>query len=498
MSMDKKINIPLETTAQYQSLSQLNVQFWNQDRQTAILQFQITRNNYPLALSEENVKVFIALESGDSFLVDDKLDFVDQLNGVVSYIIPDDFMKVATEVKGQVYVTTLDEEEVVVQRQFTFTVANDLIADLSAEDKIREFKYFSDMRAEVAEMMTKLNSDFENMNDYVTQVQDTTQQGIAALTKLIDDKEKAYNDNHVAKMKELDDKGTAYSTKFDEDKQYMDEKFEAFKTSVNGSGLVTTGQSKDWQKVKLTSDSGIRTYLTKGSVKDIKALNSGFYETVVAGTTDATEFPKVAYGSYVEIDVMKADAGRMQVKLVINGTGRTFNRYIHTDASNDTGWLEVPQFVDISTMETTQGSQAKATTAENNAKVYIDNKLLNDKSLIYNGSANGVGTDLTLSETLDNFVFLYIYGVANGAIYFTATGNPMDNNNITVSCTNVVDSDGNGGGHYEALLSKTSRTKLRITNDVYFDFGSGNGSGANANKITINKIIGVRKYANIN
>ena len=498
MSMDKIANLQLETTAQYQSLSKLNVQFWNQDRETAILQFRITRNDYPLALSEENVKVFIALESGGSFLVDDKLEFFDQLNGVVSYTIPTDFMKVAKEVKGQVYVTTLDEDEVVVQRQFAFNVANDLIADLPAEDKIREFKYFSDMREEIAQMMTKLNSDFENMNDYVTQVNQATEDGIDALTKLIDDKEKAYNANHEAKMKELDDKGALYTQQLDEDKQYMDEKFEAFKTSVNGSGLVTTGQSKDWQKVKLTSDSGIRTYLTKGSVKDIKALSSGFYETVVTGTTDATEFPKVSYGSFVEIDVMKADGGRTQLKLVISGTGRTFNRYIHTNASNDTGWLEVPQFADITTMETTSGSQTKATTAENNAKVYTDNKVANIHTVLYNGSANGVGTDLVLSETLDNFVFLYIYGVANGVVYFTTTGNPMDNNNITVSCTNVIDSDGNGGGHYEALLSKTSRTKLRITNDVYFDFGSGVGSGANANKITINKIIGVRKYANIN
>lgn len=56
MSMNKIKNIPLETTATYQALSNLNVQFSNQDTQTAILQFQITRNNYPLALSEEMLK----------------------------------------------------------------------------------------------------------------------------------------------------------------------------------------------------------------------------------------------------------------------------------------------------------------------------------------------------------------------------------------------------------------------------------------------------------
>src|SRR5699024_4664543 len=116
MPMSKIKDIKLETTADYQSISGLNVQFWNQDKGTAILQFNITRNNYPLGLSEENVKVFIALESGDSFLVDDNLDYVDELNGVVAYTIPVNFMRVASKVTGQVYVTTLDEEEVVVQR----------------------------------------------------------------------------------------------------------------------------------------------------------------------------------------------------------------------------------------------------------------------------------------------------------------------------------------------------------------------------------------------
>ena len=497
MPMSKIKDIKLETTATYQPLSDLNVRFWSQDKNTAELRFIITRNQFPLSLSKENVKVIIALESGSSFISSDDFIIDSEVEGVARYIIPTDFMRVASNVTGQVYVTTLDKEEIIVERQFKFTVSNDLLSDYPSEDKLRYIKTFDDLRNEIASRVSKLESDMETMEDYVVQVQDTTQEGITALTNLIKQKQDAYNANHTAKMKELNDKGTEYTTKFDDDKVYMDDKFQAFQESVNGSGLVTTGQSKDWQKVKLTSDSGIRTYLTKGSVKDIKALSSGFYETVVAGTTDATEFPKVSYGSFVEIDVMKADGGRTQLKLVINSTGRTFNRYIHTDASNDTGWLEVPQFADITTMETTSGSQAKATTAENNAKQYTDNKVLNDKTLIYNGSANGVGTDLNLSETLDNFVFLFIYGSASG-VYFTATGNPMDNNNITVSCTNVIDSEGNGGGHYEALLSKTSRTKLKITNDVYFDFGSGIGSGANANKITINKIIGVRKYANIN
>ncbi|AWQ92707.1 hypothetical protein CSC52_1537 [Staphylococcus aureus] len=46
--------------------------------------------------------------------------------------------------------------------------------------------------------------------------------------------------------------------------------------------------------------------------------------------------------------------------------------------------------------------------------------------------------------------------------------------------SNLPDGDGNGGGVYEFGLTKSSRTSLTISNDVYFDLGSQRGSGANA------------------
>ena len=498
-NLDKNSIINMENTASYQPRSNLNVVFSTADRDSAVFIFNVTKGNKPLLLSSENVIGHIALKHSDGSFVKDTLHFTEpDINGRFEYYIPNDILKREGTVTMQIFISEKGNSNVTVaERIVTFDIEKSIVSQISAETKLQYIVEYDELKAIIANRVTDIEDNMANAEDYVSQLKQAREKGLSDIEIAKADSEKALNDLADKRLEEISDKAREYSSKFDDDKQYMDEKFEAFKTSVNGSGLVTTGQSKDWQKVKLTSDSGIRTYLTKGSVKDIKALSSGFYETVVAGTTDATEFPKVSYGSFVEIDVMKADGGRTQLKLVISGTGRTFNRYIHTNASNDTGLLEVPQFADITTMETTSGSQAKATTAENNAKQYTDNKVLNDKTLIYNGSANGVGTDLNLSETLDNFVFLFIYGSASG-VYFTATGNPMDNNNITVSCTNVIDSEGNGGGHYEALLSKTSRTKLKITNDVYFDFGSGIGSGANANKITINKIIGVRKYANIN
>ncbi|HDE6229521.1 TPA: hypothetical protein PDR13_002743, partial [Staphylococcus aureus] len=88
-----------------------------------------------------------------------------------------------------------------------------------------------------------------------------------------------------------------------------------------------------------------------------------------------------------------------------------------------------------------------------------------------------------------NYSILLVSGTYPGGVIegFGLTALP---NAIQLSKANVVDSDGNGGGIYECLLSKTSSTTLRIDNDVYFDLGKTSGSGTNANKVTITKIMG--------
>ncbi|MDW4214010.1 BppU family phage baseplate upper protein [Staphylococcus saprophyticus] len=483
MSMDKITNVKLETTANYQSLSKLGVSFWNQDTNTAILQFHITRNNYPLSLSQENVKVFIALESGDSFLVDDNLNYVDELNGVVAYTIPTDFMRVAKNVIGQIYVTTLDQEQTIVQRKFTFDVANDLIASLPAEDKIREIKYFADMRAEVAEMMTKLNNDFENMNDYVSQVNQTTEDGIAALTNLINTKQDVYNANHTAKMKELNDKGSEYSAKFDDDKVYMDDKFQAFKESVSGSGVVTTGQSANWQKYKLTADNGNVNFINvKNNLETYQNLSVGNYYTAETPITGKGETSTAGFTT-----VEARDSGLKRITFRPYNSNQIFIKRFYTEWRD---WEHVG--LDPATVETPTESQNKANTAENNAKQYTDEKYNRRNKILFEGTASGVGTAINLDEDLDNFIMLYIIGDFPGG-EFSALGNPIGTRNININTYNLVGLDATDAISYECSLKKVDRQKLEINSDNYVNILTGEGSGANANKFTIQKIIGVYK-----
>ena len=478
MSMNKIANIKLETTANYQSLSGLNVQFWNQDKGTAVLQFNITRNNYPLALSEENVKVFIALESGDSFLVDDNLDYVEELNGVVAYTIPDNFMKVASKVTGQVYVTTLDEEEVVVQRQFTFNVANDLIADLPAEDKIREIKYFSDMRVEVAQMMEKLNNDFANMNDYVTQVEQTTQDGITALTNLIQQKQDAYNANHTEKLNEITTTGDDYTSQLVEDKNYVDAKISEFQTAVNQSGLVTDGDAESWQKYKLTDDSGVLPIVNlRGDLEALQALPSGFHYISFVPITGMGQTSSTGF-----VTVWESNDG--QVKHISFKPYNSTQEFIMRYYREWSGWENK-----FDGLEKSIDAQSKANVAENNAKLYTDEKMSTLHEVLFTGSVNGVSKNIILNDDYNNFDEVRLF-------YSTLGGRDSkvvkakETSQIVIYSFNLTNSDGGNGDISETVIDRVNGTTLKISNEVRFNLL--NQTGGSTSGITITEIVGVK------
>ena len=490
MAMNKIQDVKLETTATYQPLSDLNVRFWSQDKNTAELRFIITRNKFPLSLSKENVKVIIALESGTSFISSDDFIIDSEVEGVARYIIPTDFMRVASNVTGQVYVTTLDREEVIVERQFKFTVSDDLLSDYPSEDKLRYIKTFDDLRTEISSRVSKLESDMETMEDYVTQVQDTTQEGITALSTLIQQKQDAYNANHTEKLNEITTTGDDYTSQLVEDKNYVDAKISEFQTAVNQSGLVTDGDAKNWQKYKMVKDDGSRTYLTKGSFADVHALEPGYYETVT-NDTPTQGFPEgVSNAAFVEIDVTKSGSSRKQIKVVQSYNSKTFVKHIHTDGL-DNGWKQVAIVDDLASLETVNSSQNKANAAENNAKVYTNEKINNQHSVLFEGAVNGVGQTINMTESMFNYNMIIVSGsTPAGDFDKPVLVNQNSGDNIIINVMNLVDSSGNLGSAYELKLAKTNETTLTIANDVFFDYGTNSGSGPNANRFTIKRIEG--------
>ena len=489
MAINKIAKIPLETTAYYQALTKLNVSFWTQDKGTSTLQFIITRNNFPIALTGEDVKVILALESEGSFISTDELDLDNEVEGVVTYTIPSTFLAVAKNVTGQIYVAVGDDETVV-QRKFSFKVENDLLSEIPSEEKIRYIKMFDDLKVDMEARLGTLDTALSRLEENIEDVNNARDNGVAAINNLYNAKLTTFNQNFDDKMLEISNATTELNDYVDNSLADMTQKKNEFDDAVIGSGLITEGSTSDWQKYKLTNEDGKRVYLNKGSFTNVADLQPGYYETV-STATPTQGFPSV-FGNeaYIEIDVTQSDQDRKQITVTQSSRGQTFVKFIHTDGI-DNGWKEIAYINESDPFETINGSSNKANTAENNAKQYTDSKVQSINTVLFEGTANGVNTTINLNESLDNFIVLYIFANFPGGTV-PVLGNPYGSNVIPIQLTNIIDSAGQGGGIYEAVISKTSRTQLKITSDVFYDLGSQEGSGANANKITITKIVGVR------
>ena len=486
MAMDKIANVNLETSANYQSLSDLNVQFWNQDKNTAVLQFKITRNDFPLSLSKENVEVFIKLESGVSYIVDSTevtdggFEIIDELNGIVSYTIPAEFMTVAQSVTGQVYVATKDREEVVVHRKFSFEVAEDLLSTIPASEKLKEIKLFAQLRDEVSDTMAKLNEDFANMQDYVTMVNQAATDGVNQLNTLSEDKLSEYNSNHTEKLNTMTTTGENYTAQFVEDKNYVDEKISEFEQKVMDSDVVTQGEAGDWQKYKLTDDSGVLPIVNlRGDLEALQALPSGFYYISFVPITGMGQTSSTGF-----VTVWESNGG--QVKHISFKPYNSSQEFIMRYYNEWSGWENK-----FDGLEKSIDAQAKANTAESNAKVYTDEKVKNQHSVLFEGSVNGVGQTINMTESMSNYNLIIVSGsTPAGDFDRPVLINQNSGNNIIINVMNLVDSNGNLGSVYELKLDKTNETTLTIANDVFFDYGTNEGSGKDANRFTIKRIEG--------
>lgn len=504
MAMDKIGNINLETSANYQNLSNLNVQFWNQDKETAVLQFKITRNDFPLSLSKENVEVFIKLESGANYIVDNTevtdggFEIIDELNGIVSYTIPTEFMTVAQSVTGQVYVATKDREEVVVQRKFSFEVAEDLLSTIPASEKLKEIKLFAQLRDEASDTMAELNEDFANMQDYVTMVNQAATDGVKQINTLSDDKLTEYNSNHNVKLNEITTTGDNYTTQFVDDKNYVDEKISEFEQKVMDSDVVTQGEAGDWQKYKLTDDDGSRQYINKGTITDITTLEPGYYETVSNDDPTTQNFPPGFTGAaYTQIDVTIGGSNRKQIEVVHSYQGKVWRRYIHTDGTRDSGWLEIPLVNDASELENKDGAQAKANTAESNAKVYTNKVVSETNEVIFMGSAKNIGSTITLSKPYTDYdeLKIFVYGHGAAETYIRDTD---PNRKIVMYSFNITDSDASNGDIVETHIEKNSPTNLEITHAGSYNFPTNSGNTESILGVEVYKIVGVRYHENLN
>ncbi|HFD6002766.1 TPA: phage baseplate upper protein [Staphylococcus aureus] len=593
--------IELQTTSQYNPVIDTNISFYESDRGTGVLNFAVTKNNKPLSISKHNAMTSIVLKT-DNFddehgaYISDELTIVDAINGRMQYVIPNEFLKYTGRVHAQAYFTQNGSNNVIVERQFSFNIQNDLISNFDGKTKLVYIKSIQDLTESVKEEVEDLKKSLSDTKSLVTEIDSRINQGIQRL--------EIKQNEAVQMITTTQDKAVQYINsefqKIVDKEQAIFERVNEVEQQINGADLVKGNSTTNWQKSKLTDDYG---KAIESSEQSIEAVLRHANSSMIIHITNAKDVPEKADigtlekpgqdgvddgSSFDESTYTSSKSGVLVVYVVDNNTARatwypddsndeytkykiggtwyqfykkvdeeltkkfveeTSNNALNqakqyvddkfgttswqqhkmteangqsiqvnlNNAQGDLGYLtagnyyatrvpDLPGIVEsyegyLSVFVKDDANKLFNFTPSNSKKVYtrsITNGRLDSQwatpnehktAVLFDGAANGVGTRINLTEAYTNYAILFISGTYPGGVIeaFSLTSIP---NAIQLSKTNVVDSDGNGGGSYECLITKESGTTLKIDNDVYLDLGSKTGSGANANRVTINKIVG--------
>lgn len=354
MSISKVKQIRLETTAQYQPISDLNVRFFNQDINTSVLDFIVTRNSDPVLLGADNIEATIVLTS-NKFKISDEVKIKDGLNGVLTYTLPNEILERPGKVTGQIYIGIKGKEDTVVERLFSFDIEDSLINSFDAETKLVYIRKFDKLEEQISQRVESIEQAIAHSEDYVTKV---IQEKDIALSQIDERKLIALEEITTlinTEKTNLQIIGEDYKAQFEQVDVELDQKIANIKQEINPETYVTQVESDNWQKYSFTEDDGTVKKLPIDT--DISTLTAGLYE--------GSDLINTPFGDsdYYEIYVTQSYNGRKVIIAISSYSGRTSIKTFHsggaegnwrelTNATEDTGWLNVMLKNDINTEST--------------------------------------------------------------------------------------------------------------------------------------------------
>lgn len=479
-NLNKDVLLNLENSAYYQDRERLNVKFSTADRDSAVFYFNVTKDKKPYLLGEENVKGHVAFLHSDKSFVKDELEFNEEFNktGQFKITVPNELIKRNGTITMQVFITEVgNSNTVVAERIVEFETEDSLIRQLSGETILQYIVEYDELQDFVKSRMDTINEQIANAEDYVTAIEEAREKGLSDIEIAKATSIQEINTLADTKLQQIRTKGDEYSTKFDEDKSYMDEKLQDFRESVKGSDVVTTGQSKNWQKFKLTDDDGTYPLIDlQSKTENYYSLKTGIYYT----TNTPHGISGVSTAGFSE---MKIRQGTTVKRLTFRpyNSNRIFEKWFYNEWSN---WSEIVTLNSNEEIVKQESLQTQLSNLKQELKTYTDEK----HKVLFDGSASGVGTTIGLTDDYTKYSVLFLSGSYPGGAWETLSLTAITNS-IVVSKTNLVDSDASGGGDYEMILRKTDNKTLTIALDNYMEITSNKGY-TNANKFTIQRIEG--------
>lgn len=323
----------------------MNVSFFNQDINTSVFDFIVTRNDTPIPLGPDNIEASIVLKS-DKFKIQDEVQIKDEMNGIVTYTLPNEILERTGKVTGQIYIGIKGKEDTVVQRLFSFNIVDSLINSFDAESKLVYIKKFDKLEAEISQRVQSIEEAITHSEDYVTKVIEEKDIALAQIDEnkisILEEMTTLFN----TEKGNLQTIGESYKTNFEQVDVELNQKIANIKQEINPETYVTQVQSDNWQKYKLTDDSGNANVVTGLDMENIeeKITKAGYYWliSITNGPVNINGVLLAIHGAsdnYKKFIYTPHNSNRVFLKSK-NDSAWTGWEEISNNPT-DTGWLEV-------------------------------------------------------------------------------------------------------------------------------------------------------------
>ena len=550
MSITKIATTKMEITADYQKPSDLNVAFYNQDINTSILQFNVTRNNAPVPLGKVNVEGYIVLLAADGSRIQDSVTITDEINGVIAYTIPREFLKHTGKVLGQIYIAVKGRDDTAVMRQISFDIKQDLLTGFSSSIKLEYIKTFDDLQTQIQQRVKAIEDAIANGADYVTATEKAAEKGQkdiqAVATKATTDVNKAATD---ATKKITDTSNAAVTTvnaKGDEvvkkitDADVVQKRDAFFYTDGKGFSRPVPNGITDWYQISTAGNysitktavptnappAGVHFNLIvntrTSTTRDLTAINISagvIYTNAMTGVDAWSGWKQVANTSDLQSLVKSSEAELWQKRKITNDDGSTimvsgYDLLNTSDVLNFDGYcnttINIPNEVSragyikrkyrdgyIEVTYSPYNANAIYRNSYNPAsegswigweKLVTASELAASKPVVlWSGSAKGVSSaPYALSRAINTTRKIRVTYDFPGASGKTAVVDLSNTKTLIIHDFNLNDSDANGGGLHEFQLDFTPLNKFTIKADTVKDL---NGTGKiGQNNINVRKI----------
>ncbi|MDH9921991.1 BppU family phage baseplate upper protein [Staphylococcus hominis] len=172
--LKKEAKITVVDEPRLKPITDENIGFYNMDINTAVLTFQVRKQDYPLEISKVNTDIYAYFVSDNGSSTGRvQVDYVNPMQGIIQLTLDNDFLKAATDtyVTGQIYIKAVGRKDTVVLNEFRFYVKDALINQIDADIKISYIREIDDL---IDNFKKKIESVSQNFSDIETAQADFT------------------------------------------------------------------------------------------------------------------------------------------------------------------------------------------------------------------------------------------------------------------------------------------------------------------------------------